>query len=252
MAAIQSVEFVVRAHYGTRAGIDAALEMGQVDLPQCALVHGDIDMEARILHAVGREMLGGGHDVVVLHPARQRRPHLAQQERVLAIGFLCSPPSGVSQEIDADASEQISSMGTKFSSDGVADSALEFHVKAGAPSHGDGEAGGVALRDAPGSIVEEQVRNSQALVAGANGIEDLAIAPLAVSPMREKAVAREHVNLLVQVEVFDPSFDLGFLLSGGRALLNRHFSPSSAWTAAIIPNFSRETIGRILSQPGEG
>ncbi len=222
MAAVCSVEPVVGTHHRACTGIDAALEMREINLSERALVHADVDVKARILHAVGGEVLGGRHHVVPLNAACQRRPHFAQQKGILPIGFLGSAPCGVTQEVDAHTAKEIATVGAQLPSNGLADATLEFHIETRAPGHGNGKAGGTALGDAARSVVKEQVRNPESRVTRADGIEDFAIAPLTVAPMREEAMAREHVDLLVKAELFDPRVDLGRLFGRCGAFLNHH------------------------------
>ena len=91
VAAVLAVDLVIRAHDGCGAGLDAAAEMGQVDLVQRALVHHDIHLEPRPFDAVARVVLDAGHDVA-LDPAHQGRAHLAQVMGILPVRLLGAAP----------------------------------------------------------------------------------------------------------------------------------------------------------------
>ena len=110
VTAKSSVHFVVSAHHCTRSSVNAAFEVRQIHFAQGTLVHRHINVKARVLHAVGREMLRRCYDVVVLNTACECNTHFSQQEGVFSVSFLRAPPGGVAQKIDTNATEKVSAV----------------------------------------------------------------------------------------------------------------------------------------------
>ncbi len=163
MTAILPIELVVGAHHRGGTFVHAAFEMRQVDLVQHPFTRPDIDLEACPFDAVGGKMLDAGHDVT-LHAAHQRRSHLAEMVRILAVGLLCPTPGGVTQQVDAHATEVVGTLGTRFHADGIPDALLQVHVPRGAARHRDRETGGVIHDHTARPIAEADAGDAQAQV----------------------------------------------------------------------------------------
>ena len=67
--------------------------MREVDLVQGDLIHGDVDLEAGVLHRVAGEVLDAGHGMA-LHAPGERSPHLAHVMGIFAVGLLGPPHAG--------------------------------------------------------------------------------------------------------------------------------------------------------------
>ena len=149
-------------HHDGDALVDDPLEVGEVDLVQGDLVDLDVDLEARVLHRVAREVLHAGHHVA-LDAAGQRCPDLADVVRILAVGLLCPSPRRVAEHVHAHAAVEVGTDGSELAADGVADALLEVEVPRRAASHGDGEAGGAIDDDAPRAVAEREPRQPEPL-----------------------------------------------------------------------------------------
>ncbi len=164
LAAPLAVDRVVRAHHARHPFVDDAPEVGQVHLVQRAVVDGDVDSEAGVLHRVGGEVLDRRHHVA-LHPSGQRRAHLAEVVGVLAVGLLRPSPRRVAQGVHADPAVQVGAHGPQLAPDGIADALLEVEVPRGAAGHGDGEGGGVADHHTARPVAEGEPGDAEAVDA---------------------------------------------------------------------------------------
>ena len=124
------------------------------------LVDLHIDLEAGVLDGVGGEVLHRGHGVA-LDPSRQRRAHLANVVRILAIGLLGTAPGRVTQQVDAHAAEERGTHGTQLDADGVTDPLLEIDVEGGSPRHRHGEGSRTIDDHAAGSVGEGEAGDAQ-------------------------------------------------------------------------------------------
>ena len=61
-------------------------------------------------------MLGAGHGMM-LDAARQRRPHFAEDHRLVGIGFLHPAPGRMARQVHADAAEEVGAEGADFLAD---------------------------------------------------------------------------------------------------------------------------------------
>src|SRR5512139_2869057 len=100
------IDAVIRAHDRSHAFIYCALEMAQIDLVERARFDGHIYAVTGIFHRIQRVMLGAGHHVL-LDAAHQGSPKLTQVNGIFAVGFLRTPPSRVTQQVDAYAAKEI-------------------------------------------------------------------------------------------------------------------------------------------------
>ena len=95
---------------------------------------GDVDREPRVLHRVAREVLHARVHVL-LHPARERRAHLAEQVRILAVRLLGATPGGVAEQVHAHAAEVRRADGAGLEPDDAPDRLLEREVERRATRH---------------------------------------------------------------------------------------------------------------------
>ncbi len=69
---------IVGGHHRGYAGIDDALEVGEIDLAECTLVQIDIELGAVHFDGVQGKVLGARHDIVTLHTFEGGHGHLAE------------------------------------------------------------------------------------------------------------------------------------------------------------------------------
>ena len=106
-AARDAIDGVERAHGRVRAGVDRGLERRQVEVPQPLLGQvGRVVVTAALRLAVGREMLGAGHQLVrraVVGPLDRLDPRSRQhrvQVRILAGGLSDPAPARLVRDVD--------------------------------------------------------------------------------------------------------------------------------------------------------
>jgi hypothetical protein len=213
--------------------------VGQVDLAHRALVADDVDLEPRVLHAVQREVLDRRDHVVGLDALRQRRAHLADVVRVLAIGLLCAPPRRVAQQVDADRPRQRAPLRPRLHPHDLADAALQVRVEAGPPRHAAGEASALAPRHAPRPVGEVERRQAQPRATPACRVRVAAPAVSAGLEHLHEAAAAHHGDLLVERQLGQHGFDRVGDLRRGHTLAGPEFPRGRLPVGHASPSFIR-------------
>ena len=159
LGAVVPVHLVVgRHHRRGAASLHGLGEVRQVDLAQRPLVDRHVDAEARVLDAVGGEVLGVG-DHVLLRAAHEPDRHAAEVERVLAVGLLRAAPARVAQHVDRRREEDARRLRARLLADRLADALLERRVPGRAARHADRERRGVPR---PGAHAARPVDHAEA------------------------------------------------------------------------------------------
>ena len=156
------VHRVVRPHDGGDTLVGRPLEVREVDVVENRLVDRHVHSEAGVLHGIQRVVLGARHGPA-LDAADERRAHLPQVMRVVAVRLLGPPPGRVAGQVDAHAAEEVATLGPNLAADHVPDTLLELDVPRGAARHGDGETGAVAGHAPAGAVDEARPGDAQAL-----------------------------------------------------------------------------------------
>ena len=81
--------------------------------------------------------------------------------RVVAVGLLRPPPSGVAWQVDADTAEEVPALGPDLPPDRLADSLFELDVPGRAAGHGDGKGGALTGHAATRSVREPRARDTE-------------------------------------------------------------------------------------------
>ncbi len=170
LTAIFPIHLVVGAHHGRAARVQGPLEMGQIDLPQCARINLHVHLEAGIFHGIQGEMLDRRNDIVGLNALRERGAHLAHMVGVFPVGLLGAPPGGMPQQVDADRAREGAALGPCLDPHDFADATLEIRIETGAPGHGDRKARGIATGDTPRAIGEIERGNAKTLASPAGSV----------------------------------------------------------------------------------
>ena len=192
-----AVDRVVRRHDPVDALVDDAAEVGQEDLVQGGVVGRHVHGEARVLHGVEGVVLGRRHHVGP-DAADQRRPHVPEEQRILAVGLLHPAPGRMPGQVDAHAGEEVRALGGSFEPDGGAHPLLEVAVPRRAVCHGDREGGRVPHDHPPGAVREEQPREPEALDAAHGDRRPVVAGDVHVDePLPERGVAIEQSELLL-------------------------------------------------------
>ncbi len=198
LAAPLAAHLVVGAHERGDVVLDGLAEVRQVDLVQRALVDQDAVLEARGLHAVEREVLRAGHDVVALHRLEDGDAHLAREPGVLAVDLLGPSHRGVAHEVEAEPAPVVRALRARLLADRVADPALQVEVPARGTRHGDRERGRAAAGDAARPVAERDRRDAQPLVAARVDRGHLAVAEEQRDDHRPEAGAGHLLDFLVE------------------------------------------------------
>ena len=164
-ATVMAVIFVVSAHDGLRACVDALFEMRQIHFVQRSVITLNINKEAQILDAVQSIMLGTGNYAFFLHAAGKRFPVFAQQEGIFTIAFLAAAPAGIAHQVDAHTGIVICALSNRLIRYGLAEAIFQIGIKCRCPQHGDRKAGAVAHDHPPWPICKQHGRNAQTLAA---------------------------------------------------------------------------------------
>ena len=209
-ATVVAVKFVIRAHDGLSACVDALLEVRQIDFVQRAVVAPDVDEEAQILDAVAGKVLRAGDHAFLLHGSGQRRAIFAQQKWIFAVALLRATPFGVAHQIDADARKVVGALSDGLFRNGLAEAVFQLRIKGGGAQHGHWEAGGVAHHDAARPIGKEHRRYAQPLTTARPEGRDVIIAPgLDHIPLRlADGMSGEHIDLFLLGHLAAQSCDL--------------------------------------------
>ena len=143
LGAVGAVELVVGAHDRPRlCPLDDALEGGQVDLTQRALVDDGIDAEALRLLVVGREVLERGADTLALDAFDQRGGQFAGVIGVFGEVLEVAPAERRALHVDAGAEQHVGAQRNRLGRQRLAHGLQQFRIPGGRQQRGGGEAGG--------------------------------------------------------------------------------------------------------------
>ena len=147
LGGVGAVDLVVGAHHRPRPGRgDHALERGQVDLAQRALVDLGADPQPVVLLVVGSEVLHRGADALRLDGGDHRDRELAGQERVLGEVLEVASAQWGALHVDAGPEDDRDALHARLLRQGRADLGDQVAVPGRRDGAGRGEAGG---REAP-------------------------------------------------------------------------------------------------------
>ncbi len=162
-------------------------------------------------------MLGAGHHVA-LHAAHQRRAHLAQQVRVLAVGLLRAAPGRVAQQVDADAAEEVAAQRPQFAADHVADALLQLEVPRRPACHRHGKCRRPLHHDPARPVAKADAGDPQPWGgAGRPDVRVVAAVKHIAQARPERRVGRHQVHLFVQRQLRKQFFRPGIDLLGAEA-----------------------------------
>ena len=140
---VRAVDLVVGAHDRPRPRLlDDALEAGEVDLAQRALVDVGRDAQPVGLLVVGRVVLDRRADALALQALDERRAEHAGDERVLGEVLEVAPAQGGALDVDAGAEDDVDALRARLLADRRPDPPHELRVEGRAERARGGEAGG--------------------------------------------------------------------------------------------------------------
>ena len=140
---VGAVYFVVGGHDGLGAALfDGNFKVGEVQLPQGALVHHAVAGHAQQLLGVGRKMLGAGGNSVFLYAPDEGGCHFSAQVGVLGVVLKVPPAQGAALGVQAGPQQNVDLLAGGLLSDGAAAQGGQRLVPAVGDAGGGGKAGG--------------------------------------------------------------------------------------------------------------
>ena len=181
----------------------------------------DVHGEPGVLHGVECVVLGDRHHVR-LDAADQRRPHFAEEQRVLTVGLLYPAPGRMAGQVDAHAPEEVRPLGASFEADGGTHPLLQVAIPGRASGHGHGKCGGVSHDHPPRAVREEQPRYPETIDAAHRDRRSVVAGDVHVEePVPERDVAVEQPELLLRRQFAEELVHQGLELLTSSETLNR-------------------------------